>query len=66
MDSLERYREKADRCRRLARMIDDRQAVEGLRALATEFDAMAMAAAVARKAAASTPASDVQGQMPAP
>ncbi|HEY0522171.1 MAG TPA: hypothetical protein VGD08_02195 [Stellaceae bacterium] len=39
MDSLEQYRAKADRCRRLARMINDRQAIEGLTALATEFDA---------------------------
>src|SRR5690242_3553314 len=43
MESLEQYREKADRCRRLARMISDRQAVEGLTALATEFDAKAAA-----------------------
>ena len=44
MDSVNRYRDEADRCRRLARMINDPQAVDDLTTLAAELEAKATAA----------------------
>ncbi len=62
MDSLEHYRAKADRCRRLARMITDRQVIEGLTALATEFDAKVAAMEAAMRTAHESGASVPKGK----
>ena len=47
MDQVAYFQEKARQCRRLARVTNDDRTIEGLTALAEEFDAKAKAAEAA-------------------